>query len=85
MLRFVPASSDIFKEAFTSDPPDMTVSLVEEHGGGFVMVGGHTAFTERQLQYLDACRRLFIVHATPAAPPPTVTTIVDVTRAGVRR
>lgn len=37
-------NSDIFKEAFTSDQLDMTVSLVEEHGGGFVMVGGHTAF-----------------------------------------
>ncbi len=34
-------------------------------------------FTERQLQYLDACRRLFIVHATPGALQPTVTTIVD--------
>jgi hypothetical protein len=36
-------------------------------------------FTERQLQYLDACRRLFIIHATPEALQPTVTTIVDVT------
>lgn len=35
------------------------------------------SFTERQLQYLDACRRLFIVHATPGAMTPTVTTIVD--------
>ena len=85
MLKFVPASSDIFKEAFTSDPPDMTVTLVEEHGGGFVMVGGHTAFTERQLQYLDAPRRLIIVHATSGALTPTVTTFVDVTRAGGRR
>ena len=37
-------------------------------------------FTERQLQYLDACRRLFIVHATPGALAPTVTTITDVDR-----
>ena len=49
MLRFVPASSDIFKEAFTSDQLDMTVSLAEEHGGGFVMVGGHTAFGQATL------------------------------------
>ncbi len=35
------------------------------------------AFTERQLQYLDVCRRLFIVHITPGALAPTVTTIVD--------
>ena len=34
-------------------------------------------FTERQLQYLDAFRRVFIVHATPGAQQPTVTTIVD--------
>ncbi|HSP44268.1 MAG TPA: hypothetical protein VLO11_15440 [Luteolibacter sp.] len=37
-----------------------------------------TVFTERQLQFLDACRRLFIIHATPGALQPTVTTIVDV-------
>jgi hypothetical protein len=35
------------------------------------------AFTERQLQYVDACRRIFIIHSTPAALQPTVTTIVD--------
>jgi len=34
-------------------------------------------FTERQLQYLDAYRRIFIVHATPGATQPSVTTIVD--------
>jgi hypothetical protein len=36
-----------------------------------------TPFTERQLQYLDVCRRIFIVHVTPSALQPTVTTIVD--------
>ncbi len=36
-----------------------------------------TVFTERQLQYLDGFRRIFIVHATPGALQPTVTTIVD--------
>ncbi|MCF7675398.1 MAG: hypothetical protein K9N23_18295 [Akkermansiaceae bacterium] len=34
-------------------------------------------FTERQLQYLDAYRRVFIIHATPGALQPSVTTIVD--------
>jgi len=34
-------------------------------------------FTERQLQYLDAFRRIFIVHVTPGATLPIVTTIVD--------
>ena len=42
--------------------------------------GSWVPFTERQLQYLDAYRRLFIVHATPGAMAPTVTTIVDTTR-----
>ncbi len=35
------------------------------------------AFAERQLQYLEAVRRIFIIHATPGAVQPTVTTIVD--------
>jgi hypothetical protein len=34
-------------------------------------------FNERQLQYIDACRRIFIVHARQGAIAPTVTTIVD--------
>lgn len=34
-------------------------------------------FTERQLQFTDACRRLFIVHATPGALQPSISTIVD--------
>lgn len=34
-------------------------------------------FTERQLQFLEAYRRIFIVHTTPGATQPTVTTIVD--------
>jgi hypothetical protein len=38
-------------------------------------------FTERQLQFLDAYRRLFIVHVTPGALQPSVTTIVDTTAA----
>ena len=39
--------------------------------------GSWVAFAECQLQYLEACRRLFIIHATPGALQPTVTTIVD--------
>ncbi len=39
--------------------------------------GSWVAFTERQLQFLDASRRIFIIHATPGAIQPTVTTIVD--------
>ena len=35
-------------------------------------------FTERQLQYIDDYRRIFIVHVTPGATQPVVTTIVDV-------
>lgn len=34
-------------------------------------------FTERQLQYLDDFRRIFIVHVTPGATEPAVTTVVD--------
>lgn len=37
-------------------------------------------FAERQLQYIDACRRLFVIDATPGALQPRVTTIVDVNR-----
>ena len=43
------------------------------------------AFTERQLQFLDVCRRLFIVHVTPGALTPTVTTIVDTAPVGMQR
>lgn len=35
------------------------------------------AFAERQLQFLDVSRRIFIIHATPGALQPTVSTIVD--------
>lgn len=42
--------------------------------------GSWVAFAERQLQFINACRRLFIIHATPGALQPTVTTIVDVNR-----
>ena len=42
-------------------------------------------FTERQLQYLDVCRRIFIIHATPGARQPTVTTIVDTSHTALPR
>lgn len=35
------------------------------------------AFTERQLQYLDEYRRIFLVYLTPGSTQPFVTTIVD--------
>jgi len=39
--------------------------------------GSWVAFSQRQLQFLDALRRVFIIHVTPGALQPTVTTIVD--------
>jgi hypothetical protein len=39
--------------------------------------GSWVAFAERQLQFQDASRRIFIIHATPGASQPTVATIVD--------
>lgn len=35
------------------------------------------AFTERQLQYIDQFRRVFIVHVTPGSTFPSVTSVVD--------
>lgn len=63
----------------TSVPPVMKrneynmaqTNFFYQHGESWV------PFTERQLQFLDACRRIFIIHATPGALQPTVTTIVD--------
>jgi uncharacterized membrane protein len=37
-------NSDIYKEAFSEEQLEATVRLVEEYGGGFVMIGGDTAF-----------------------------------------
>jgi hypothetical protein len=34
-------------------------------------------FTERQLQYLDEMRRVFLIYATPGSQRPFVTTLVD--------
>jgi hypothetical protein len=39
------------------------------------------AFTERQLQYLDAFRRIFIVYSTPGSSQPYVKTILDTSMA----
>jgi hypothetical protein len=44
--------------------------------------GSWVTFAERQLQYLEVCRRLFILHVTPGALQPTVTTIVDTNMGG---
>lgn len=40
--------------------------------------GSWVPFTERQLQYLDEFRRIFLVHVSPGAIQPSVTTILDV-------
>jgi uncharacterized membrane protein len=37
-------NSDIYKEIFSEEQLRATVSFVEDHGGGFVMVGGITSF-----------------------------------------
>ncbi|MEI6655071.1 MAG: hypothetical protein WCP45_09915 [Verrucomicrobiota bacterium] len=42
-------------------------------------------FTERQLQYLDTYRRVFIIHVTPGALQPVVTTLVDIAPAELPR
>ncbi len=44
------------------------------HGGSWI------AFTERQLQYIDSLRRIFIIYVTPGALSPAVSTIVDTAR-----
>jgi hypothetical protein len=36
------------------------------------------AFTERQVQYLPEYRRIYIIHATPGATQPYISTIVDI-------
>lgn len=38
-----------------------------------------TPFSERQLQYLPEFRRIFVIHTTPGATQPIVSTIVDTT------
>lgn len=45
MLQYdVVINSDIYRQAFTQEQLDNTVALVEEYGGGFIMIGGVTAF-----------------------------------------
>lgn len=39
--------------------------------------GTWVPFTERQLQFLDEFRRVFLVHVSPGATHPSVTTILD--------
>ena len=39
--------------------------------------GSSVDFSQRQLQFLDAYRRIFIIHPTPVTLQPTVTTIAD--------
>jgi hypothetical protein len=63
----------------TSVPPVMKRNEYNMAQTNFFYQQGESwiPFTERQLQFLDACRRIFIIHATPGALQPTVTTIVD--------
>lgn len=37
-------NSDIYRQAFTQEQLDNTVAFVEKYGGGFIMIGGVTAF-----------------------------------------
>jgi hypothetical protein len=34
-------------------------------------------FTERQLQFLDSTKRIFLIYLTPGSTQPFVTTLVD--------
>ena len=63
----------------TNVPPVRKVNEFNMAQTNFYYKQGETwvPFTERQLQYLDAYRRVFIIHVTPGALQPTVTTIVD--------
>ena len=47
----------------------------------YQQAGAWVAFAERQLQFLNVTRRIFIIHATPGAIQPTVSTIVDTVNA----
>lgn len=63
----------------TSVPPVTKVNEYNMAQTNFYYHQGESwiPFTERQLQYLEACRRIFIVYTTPGALQPSVTTIVD--------
>jgi len=65
----------------TSVPPVRKVNEYNMAQTNFYYKQGEAwvPFTERQLQFLDVNRRVFIVHVTPGALQPSVTTIVDTT------
>jgi hypothetical protein len=71
----------------TSVPPVRKVNEFNMAQTNFYYKQGEAwvPFTERQLQFLDACRRLFIIHVTPGALQPSVTTIVDTAPAAAPR
>jgi hypothetical protein len=62
-------------------PPVKKVSNYNMAQTNFYYKQGETwsVFTERQLQYIDGIRQIFIIHITPGALSPKVTTIVDTT------
>lgn len=64
----------------TSVPPIKKVDEFNNAQNNFYYREGENwvAFTERQLQFLDAYRRIFILYATPGSTQPFVTTILDV-------
>jgi hypothetical protein len=71
----------------TSVPPVRKVNEFNMAQTNFYYKQGEAwvPFTERQLQFLDAYRRVFIIHVTPGALQPSVTTIADTTPAAPPR
>ena len=63
----------------TTVPPVKKVNefMMAQTNFYYQQAGSWVPFTERQLQYLDDYRRIFLVYATPGAVQPSVTTIVD--------
>lgn len=60
---------------FVEEKNEFNIAQTNFH---YYQEGRWITFAERQLQYLEACRRLFIIHYTPGSLQPTVTTIVDI-------
>ena len=88
IISLVPmeASIEVGEHKLTIRPGEITrlpaVTKVNEYNmaqTSFSYKEGDTQanFSDRQLQYLDGFRRIFIVHPTPNGSQPSVTTIVD--------
>jgi hypothetical protein len=63
----------------TRVPPVTRVNEFNQAQTNFYFRRGETwePFTERQMQYLDEMRRLFLIYATPGAVQPEVRTVID--------